>query len=325
MDVPVKDMEAWVNRSVDVRLKEVEDRKGYVTRPMNSFMLYRSAYAERLKQWGVHNNHQVVSSMAGESWPLEPSEIREHYNDLAKLERTNHQNAHPNYKFSPSKTVSPKKRKGGEYESDEEEDLTDLDDPDAEWGAGRRQRVRRDRQPEDFPLGLHSPYQQHAVPTTTSVWEASDGGKPLPQAIGGHYIDHRYYQPTPLPQYAMPTMEEIRGLRQMEHQGLLCVAPMHQSLVGLPGGQHGDLLQTAQHAPTMTSSCEVQFDPSLMDYYTNGIDGLGASYEDGAQVCRIAPDFLGTGQEEWHVDPSLQPLGGGSGFEQWMDDEIHHH
>ncbi|KAF2094614.1 hypothetical protein NA57DRAFT_46480, partial [Rhizodiscina lignyota] len=103
-------MDAWVNRSASVRRKEVEDRKGYITRPMNSFMLYRSAYAERTKQWGLHNNHQVVSSMAGESWPLEPPEVRDHYNELAKLERANHQAAHPDYKFSPSKTSTSRKR-----------------------------------------------------------------------------------------------------------------------------------------------------------------------------------------------------------------------
>ena len=43
MDVPVKDMDAWVNRPADVRRQEVDKRNGYVTRPMNSFMLYRSA------------------------------------------------------------------------------------------------------------------------------------------------------------------------------------------------------------------------------------------------------------------------------------------
>ncbi|KAF2089132.1 hypothetical protein K490DRAFT_38767, partial [Saccharata proteae CBS 121410] len=96
-------MEEWVNRPASVRRTEVEKRKGYVTRPMNSFMLYRSAYAERTKQWCLQNNHQVVSSVSGESWPLEPPEIREQYNDYAKIERINHQNAHPDYKFSPSK------------------------------------------------------------------------------------------------------------------------------------------------------------------------------------------------------------------------------
>src|ERR1700744_4958010 len=60
MDVPVRDMEAWVNRPVQERLEETKKRKGYITRPMNSFMLYRSAFAERTKAWCAANNHQVV-------------------------------------------------------------------------------------------------------------------------------------------------------------------------------------------------------------------------------------------------------------------------
>ncbi|KAF8249333.1 HMG-box, partial [Wilcoxina mikolae CBS 423.85] len=96
-------MECWVTRSTQARKKEVEKRGGYITRPMNSFMLYRSAFAERTKYWCLQNNHQVVSSVSGESWPLEPDHIRQKYNDLAKKERENHQLAHPGYKFSPSK------------------------------------------------------------------------------------------------------------------------------------------------------------------------------------------------------------------------------
>src|SRR5262249_23288537 len=112
-DIPVRDMEAWVNRSAETRIAEANKRQGYVTRPMNSFMLYRSAYAERTKHWCTQNNHQVVSSVSGESWPLEPPEIREKYNELARIERINHQNAHPSYRFQPSKAGgATRKRKG---------------------------------------------------------------------------------------------------------------------------------------------------------------------------------------------------------------------
>lgn len=96
-------MEVWVTRSLEERRREVEQRRGYVPRPMNSFMLYRSAYAERTKFWCSKNNHQVVSSVSGASWPLEPPAIRDKYNAYAKLERINHQRAHPGYKFSPAK------------------------------------------------------------------------------------------------------------------------------------------------------------------------------------------------------------------------------
>ena len=43
--VPVVDIDAYVNRSAEIRRQEVEEGKnpGKVKRPMNSFMLYRKA------------------------------------------------------------------------------------------------------------------------------------------------------------------------------------------------------------------------------------------------------------------------------------------
>lgn len=141
MEVPLKDMDSWVHRPADVRRKEAEKRNGYVTRPMNSFMLYRSCYAERTKQWCLQNNHQVVSSVSGESWPMEPEDVRNQFNEWAKIERANHAAAHPEYKFSPSKTS---KRKKGEH-SDDEDEGSELDgDPDGEYRGGSRS-VRQKR------------------------------------------------------------------------------------------------------------------------------------------------------------------------------------
>ncbi|KAK6510361.1 hypothetical protein TWF506_009473 [Arthrobotrys conoides] len=127
---PIRDMERWVHRSVEERRREVEKRDGHVARPMNSFMLYRSAFAERTKQWCLQNNHQVVSSVSGASWPLEPTWIREKYNELARIERINHQAAHPGYKFSPSKNQLPPPRRrktSSEGEDEEEVYLSEVD------------------------------------------------------------------------------------------------------------------------------------------------------------------------------------------------------
>ena len=166
-DVPVRDMDAWVNRTDEVRQKEAEKRNGYITRPMNSFMLYRSAYADRTKQWCLQNNHQVVSAVSGESWPLEPTEVRDHYNELAKTERDNHARAHPTYKFSPSKpppqsNIASRKKKTSEYSSEEENNsgwISDAGESDGEWlpsghrgaGAGRSRRQGREA---GFPVNM---------------------------------------------------------------------------------------------------------------------------------------------------------------------------
>jgi hypothetical protein len=75
-------------------------------------MLYRSAYAERTKQWCQVNRNQVVSALAGESWRLESSAVRELYIEYAHIERLNHQDAHPMYRFLPRKrAASSQKRK----------------------------------------------------------------------------------------------------------------------------------------------------------------------------------------------------------------------
>lgn len=185
MSVPLKDMDQWVNRSIDVRKQEVEKRNGYVTRPMNSFMLYRSAYADRTKQWCLKNNHQVVSSVSGESWPMEPQEVRDQFNEWARIERANHAAAHPNYKFSPSKASSAKKRKG--EETDDEDESIDLNDPDGEYRGTRSVRQRKQQlQPETtyFAGGDdydYSPYydQQHA----TTQYPFVVTPRPLPSSV----------------------------------------------------------------------------------------------------------------------------------------------
>jgi len=112
-------------------------------------MLYRSAYAERTKHWGTENNHQVVSTIAGQSWPLEPKEVREMYEEYARTERDNHAAAHPGYKFSPSK-VGPVARARMRAEADENDDTESVDaDSDVpsedEYRPARRGRDRTSR------------------------------------------------------------------------------------------------------------------------------------------------------------------------------------
>ncbi|RAH80870.1 HMG-box [Aspergillus japonicus CBS 114.51] len=112
--ISIKDIESWVHRSSETRIQEVQRRKGRVTRPMNSFMLYRSAYAERTKQWLAQNDHRLVSEISGKSWKLEPREVRQKYEHLAEIEKHNHLKAHPDYRFSPTKIKRNSKGVGGE-------------------------------------------------------------------------------------------------------------------------------------------------------------------------------------------------------------------
>jgi hypothetical protein len=275
MSVPVRDMQAWVNRSVEDRIMETEKRNGYITRPMNSFMLYRSAFAERTKAWCVHNNHQVVSSVSGESWPLEPKDIRDHYNELARIERINHQNAHPEYKFSPSKPgVATRKRKG--TFSDDETEPSDVDDPDANWASGNRSKIRSAKRlgrDAGYPAranlssipSVHGGYEdnfgQGDSGYNKSSWEANNGGRSLPQHIEHpNLYSQQYYQTSIQPHpHMMGGVEDLR-YAPFNNSGFGS-AP---SLVGLPGASHHDLL--GMHSGTPSPMMEPQVDPMLLAY-----------------------------------------------------------
>lgn len=106
--IPLKDMRAQIMRPAERRQKEAEfgrnAKKQAVPRPMNSFMLYRAAYTERiqaLNREGENRNHQIVSSVAGESWRMETEEVKREFAELAELDKRMHKIAFPGYKYLP--------------------------------------------------------------------------------------------------------------------------------------------------------------------------------------------------------------------------------
>ncbi|KAJ6041402.1 uncharacterized protein N7446_010710 [Penicillium canescens] len=102
-DIPIEDMTTWVHRSPDERKRE-EDKHGKVLRPRNCFILYKSAYAPRIKNLLQGNKSQAVKSIiAGRSWNMETPDVKQKYKMLADIERHRHAEAHPDYRFSPRK------------------------------------------------------------------------------------------------------------------------------------------------------------------------------------------------------------------------------
>ncbi|KAJ4367525.1 hypothetical protein N0V83_007108 [Neocucurbitaria cava] len=341
----VKDMEAWVNRPADVRRREAEKRNGYITRPMNSFMLYRSAYAERAKAWCLQNNHQVVSSVAGESWPLEPPEIRDLYTEYAKIERINHQNAHPTYKFSPSKTAAPARKRRGDWSDDEEP--SDLDD--AEWapGSGRsrsRQARRVDRSLSYPPNGGAEYYERSFGPNghgmNKSSWEMTNEGRPMPMPIGHNDVYNQYYQTAAYPGVSMnPSFADEMRMRRVTAPAAPFQFQSNQGLLGLPGGNAGDLMQQ------LSSNGGTPFDDGQLDPMLLAYDGGSASDMDPAALQphsfrnghtnMVDEKFeqhgletlleLGNPREEYHAghwqsDPNMASLEEESEFDSWMRD-----
>ncbi|GFF74679.1 transcription factor ste11 [Aspergillus udagawae] len=254
--VPLRDMDSWVQRPKEVRHAEVAKKNGKVARPMNSFMLYRSAYADRTKEWFAQNNHQVVSEVAGDSWRIETPEIREKYELLANVEKTNHLKAHPGYKFSPSK----EKKKRSETDDDQLTvdggEMTSGSSPaflqvravgtsevdSNRWGS-------RDSTPFDF--------LEHGLPTTTyygSSWQTSHPSKDMLSAPKpSSYIQQPMHQSLMGPPSEDPRFKHV-GLQDIQFTS-------STALAGLPGAAHHDLLQPQNTPGTGPVG---QLDPQLL-------------------------------------------------------------
>lgn len=247
-------------------MKEVEKRNGYVTRPMNSFMLYRSAYAERTKQWCTQNNHQIVSSVSGESWPMEPEEVRNQFDLWAKTERQHHHDAHPTYKFSPSKAAN--KRRKGELSDDEDSDLDIVRDPDGEYRGTRNVRQRRQGQMEflnDVQGFQSTPYYGQEQQQMYHEHHFAPPQRPLPSNVYGQHSQQSYeqqYVPQGIPQYPQHFMQDMhaRVPTPASHNGQLT----NVGILGMPSGQqqggHEESLFT--HSRTST--------PMQNNYQYNG-------------------------------------------------------
>lgn len=337
--IPVRDMDAWVNRPAEVRRKEAEKKNGYVARPMNSFMLYRSAFAERVKQFCKENNHQVVSQVSGASWPLEPKEVRDRYEKYATIERDNHQKAHPDYKFAPNKNANAKRRRN--YDSENE--ASELDDPDFVLNPSRSSAAkhnRNNRYAESQRSYQSSPFDpqrqtQHALSQyNPSSWEAQNPGRPPPAMMAGADLMGQYYQQV-VSTYR-PGIEDVRFPRmdapipnQYLSQGLAGPTP---PLVGLPGGDHPDL-QTSSHTATPVPQ-EAPLDPRILQQYDpsqfaqyDGLDhnfGVPANYEYMAGHPSTGPDYQ---YSEAPMHPGMQTLTDGreawNGMEAGADFDEH--
>ena len=267
-EIPVKDMESHVNRSAQVRQDEAR-RKGKVSRPMNSFMLYRSAYAERTKHWCTQNNHQVVSSVSGESWPLEPADIKAKYIEYAKIERANHGIAHPDYKFQPSKNPGAG-RKRKDVSDDSVGEPSDLDE-DLEWtpSLGRRGRTRSSNRrlvrkagylSDDPPI---DDVRVEMLPSqrswNRSSFQASNPGKQVPAAMSVQSLhDGQYYETIVNPYGNQPNIEDV----------IIRKAEVPVPLVGFPSSSQHVLLNQQPPGENQGTIEHASLDPSLLD----GID-----------------------------------------------------
>ncbi|KAJ5454314.1 uncharacterized protein N7458_005270 [Penicillium daleae] len=269
VDPPVRDMEAWVNRSLEERQREVEAKNGEIPRPMNSFMLYRSSYIARIKHMLGKNCNQNVSRIAGISWKAETKEIRQKFENLAIMERQNHAASHPGYKFKPHKGPVTTTRRSDEYTPPRSSATpgVSMRGSSDEWDD----RYVRDGTPsmghyssECFEVDYITSSRcstPFGTPDSmlgpsgymTPMWpNTSYPGVGL-QAIGPHVEDLKFSRASPMP-HELPYTSSTNGL------------------TGIPGASH-ELLQPQPIHPLPTHVVGDHLDPQLLSYAseTNGL------------------------------------------------------
>lgn len=318
--VPVVDIEAYVNRSTEERRKEVADGKvpGKIKRPMNAFMLYRKAYQNRAKNWCSQHNHQVVSQVCGDSWPLEPEHIRLQFNEWAKMERDNHQKAHPGYKFTPSKPQKSKLRK--DSEEPEPSEAGDFD-----WDS-RPTGSTRDRSRTKTPLAesdddyqpprsvyhrqtyaTRGPARVAMPPQNRSTFYYTNPGKPMPLPYDPRELPGHYYQTThlrdPQRQPVHGTVEDVMMRKTASPGSAFHHQQQPQAGPGLEfmdypqpqyaGPPHSQLLDIDRHIDPSLLADGLPYDPNMARY------GLG-DYVSDPQL-KWEPAYFGMPDDQFAV------------------------
>jgi hypothetical protein len=339
-ETPLRDMEAWANRSVEERRAEVA-KTNKIARPMNRFMLYRSAYAERTKKWCDQNNHQIVSKVTGQSWKkLEPKEIKDYYDRLATIERENHQRAFPEYKFAPAKAM-PKKKFPKRILDYPESTYSSEGEPDGEYRPGRQA-----RQPKQPPR-MTDPYAANYSHGDVKYNQFADAGRnsasyqpyAVSQAQMYYSQPYSYAVANGHGQYAV--YQQGGGGQQMHDNRMAMNATPASigssgALVSLPGGQHHELLQSRgptpvpsyqapQHGGNFIDHNGLLLHPDHTSYNlghelpgldtANCHDGMNGEFDLGGG--QVATE--GTVDEEFLVDPQLGGMLDNSPYQQFLE------
>lgn len=285
----IAEMETWVNRPVSERLQEIETGKtpGKVKRPMNCFMLYRKAYQSLCPE----NNHQTISKMCGQSWDMETEEVKERFQAWARVERENHQLAHPEYKFSPSKAGTDKasKRKASDEVSEETSDIEEADHrrntrqaTDSSYTPASSAYTPYSREASSFPdfrVGSTIPNQSQ---DRSSRYEDIYPGQPYPAPYNEAELEHgQYYQQIIHRNPTHPAYEDVIIRRAagpagpVESQIQLSSSLNH---LGLPSGQECDIMKQSGETGPVIDPLLIQQNPGelAMSQLADGIyyDGL---------------------------------------------------
>lgn len=79
-----------------------------IKRPKNPFVLYRLTRADMIRKNLGTKNNQDVSREAGRMWHNEPKEVKDHFKQLAEVEKQRHAEKYPDYVYKPGGQVRAK-------------------------------------------------------------------------------------------------------------------------------------------------------------------------------------------------------------------------
>ncbi|KAB8069851.1 hypothetical protein BDV29DRAFT_161026 [Aspergillus leporis] len=233
--VTIRETENWVHRSTETRRQEVTQRLRKIPRPMNSFLLYRKAYSGLAKEFLAQSHHCMLSIVIGKSWRMESQEIRYRFADLADIERKNHMEAHPSYKYSPKPRYL-------------------------------RENSRRDNKSLciiDTSSATAQSRQETAASKVGNVWDSYSCQEALDRPTPGLIFSPDWTQ---CPQgFTYPSIRCSWENFLSDGVEMLDSVQPRYSLVGLPGALHLDLLEPQKPVSTPRAAATGWFEGQLLE------------------------------------------------------------
>ena len=80
-------------------------------RPLNKFMIFRSAIAQKIKSSGFKLHNSVISKIAGKAWARLPADEKQWYADVADEVKRRHRELYPQYRFQPKRRTQERKKR----------------------------------------------------------------------------------------------------------------------------------------------------------------------------------------------------------------------
>lgn len=139
-------------------------KPGYIPRPPNPFMIFRSSFwKEEKTKTAAERDHRQISRMAADRWNQLSEKDREPYRLLAKEEKKRHSVLYPGYKYSPGGRTTSSGRKKIKNASSKRSTSTNATPPTRKT---RRGKVTRSATPPDVESEDDSMPSSHPSPWT---------------------------------------------------------------------------------------------------------------------------------------------------------------